>query len=110
MLGDSTVDSLDRRGALLKTAVYSGYRKVGRWWRPAKVRVMNHQTNRRTKLVYERHELEKDFAPHDFDQTGPGDVAPRKRGPVARGASTSRYPGVTRWRLTVATCSGTIGP
>ena len=47
----------DRRGELLKTMVLSGYKKFGNYWRAAKIDVTNHQTSKRSELVWRERSL-----------------------------------------------------
>lgn len=47
------VEFYDRRGDLLKTLTLEDYRKyLGKYWRPHKLTMVNHQTNKQTELLY----------------------------------------------------------
>lgn len=48
----------DRKGELLKTATFSGYTKFGRWWRPGKIVMVNHQTKKESHLTWSSRKLE----------------------------------------------------
>lgn len=47
----------DRRGELLKTMVLSDYQQFGRYWRAGRIDVENHQTSKRSELVWRQRTL-----------------------------------------------------
>lgn len=47
------IDYYDRKGELLKTAVFEGYKKFGRFWRAGSIRMENHQTKKKSILVWQ---------------------------------------------------------
>ena len=47
------IDFFDRKDDLLKTLTYAGYQRyIDKYWRPDEMRMVNHQTGKRTKLVW----------------------------------------------------------
>lgn len=62
------VDLYDRKGSLLKTALFVGYKRLNKLgWRPAKIMVANHQTRKRSVLQFSDHVLGKEFAESSFE-------------------------------------------
>ncbi|RAP28300.1 outer membrane lipoprotein-sorting protein [Candidatus Marinamargulisbacteria bacterium SCGC AG-343-D04] len=47
----------DRKGELLKTSVFSQYKKIDRWWLFNRIEVMNHQTQKSSILEWQNREL-----------------------------------------------------
>ena len=43
----------DRKGALLKTFTFAGYKQYGKWWRAMSIDAINHQTKKRSTLTWE---------------------------------------------------------
>ena len=62
------IDYFDRKGELLKTAIFSNYRKHGKWWRQNKIIMSNHQTSKESIIVWTDQKLEKDYKPKDFSK------------------------------------------
>jgi len=60
------VDYYDRKKALLKTAVFSDYRKVGKVWRIGKIVMTNHQNDKKTILVWENEKIDTGLTAKDF--------------------------------------------
>jgi len=64
------IDFYDRKETLLKTLVQSGFeRYLGKYWRPLKMVMKNHQTGKATELSFSSYEFrvgvnEKDFTPN----------------------------------------------
>jgi hypothetical protein len=60
------IDYFDRKGELLKTATFSGYKKMKKWWRAAKLAMVNHQTKKKSVLTWDKRVLGKSFTNRDF--------------------------------------------
>lgn len=61
----------DRKDALLKTLVYEGYEQyLDRYWRPAKMTMVNHQTGKSTDLLWRQYEFQIAMNESDFDRNG----------------------------------------
>jgi len=64
------IDYYDRKDALLKTLRFDQYRKhLGRYWRAHDMYMVNHQTGKRTRLVYEAIKLRTGLTARDFTQS-----------------------------------------
>jgi hypothetical protein len=64
------VEYYDRKGELLKTATFSGYTKLGKWWRPGKIVMVNHQTKKESHLTWSARKLEVTLADNEFQSDG----------------------------------------
>lgn len=63
------IDYYDRKGALLKTFSAHGFHEyAGRHWRPATMRMVNHQTGKKTTLVWKNYRFKNGLSARDFDQ------------------------------------------
>ena len=63
------VEFYDRKNALLKTLTITGYQQyLDKYWRPAKMAMVNHQTGKETDLVWERYQFSNEFNDRDFDR------------------------------------------
>ena len=63
------VDFYDRKGDLLKTLRYMGYREyAGKYWRPDLMRMVNHQTGKSTQLRWSEYEFQTGLADRDFNR------------------------------------------
>ncbi len=63
------VDYYDRKGDLLKTLTFSDYRQyLGKFWRAHDLFIENHQTGKKTRLVYEQYEFQTGLKDRDFDR------------------------------------------
>lgn len=63
------VEFYDRKNELLKTLTFSDYAKyLGKYWRPARMEMVNHQTGKETTLVWKNYRFENGFSDRDFDQ------------------------------------------
>jgi len=60
------VDYYDRKKALLKTARFSDYRKLGSVWRIGKIIMTNHQNDKQTILVWENEKINTGLSEKDF--------------------------------------------
>ena len=64
------VEYYDRKDELLKTATFSGYAKLGKWWRPGKIVMVNHQTKKESHLTWSARKLEVTLADNEFQSDG----------------------------------------
>jgi hypothetical protein len=62
------VDYYDRRGGLLKTLTAHDWAQHGRFWRPGRMEMVNHQTGKSTVLLWSNYELGVALDTRDFDQ------------------------------------------
>jgi outer membrane lipoprotein-sorting protein len=61
------VDYYDRKGALLKTLTASGYKQyLERYWRPAEMLMVNHQTGKSTRLIWSDYRFRGGLSESDF--------------------------------------------
>lgn len=61
------VDYYDRKDVLLKTLTFSDYRQyLGKYWRAHDLFMVNHQTGKKTRLVYEKYEFQTGLKESDF--------------------------------------------
>ena len=59
----------DRKKSLLKTLTLSEYEKyLGKFWRPGKLDMVNHQTGKSTTLLFKNYKFKNGFKDRDFDQ------------------------------------------
>jgi len=63
------VEYYDRKNDLLKTLTFSDYAKfLDKYWRPARLDMINHQTGKVTTLVWKNYQFKNGFSDRDFDQ------------------------------------------
>lgn len=63
------VDFYDRKDTLLKTLTYEGYEQyLGKYWRPAYMLMVNHQTGKSTELHWESYEFQVGLEESDFNR------------------------------------------
>ena len=63
------IDFYDRKGALLKTLSYSGYKAYpNKKWRPDEMFMENHQTKKKTLLVWSNYQFNQKINQRDFDK------------------------------------------
>ena len=62
------IEYYDRKGELLKVAVFSDYKKLGNFWRSHKIVMDNKQTKKSSILLWKNRELNKDFSDSQFNQ------------------------------------------
>ncbi|WP_299312639.1 outer membrane lipoprotein-sorting protein [uncultured Aquimarina sp.] len=63
------VEYFDRKGALLKTMKHLDYKKFkGKYWRPGELYVVNHQSNKETRLVFSNFNFKTKITEEDFTQ------------------------------------------
>ena len=64
------IDYYDRKGDLLKTLTFDGYKMYqGAYWRPAKMVMVNHQTGRSTELLWNEYEFNTGLTASDIAQS-----------------------------------------
>jgi len=62
-------DYYDRKGALLKTLTFKGYRRyLDRFWRPREMNMVNHQTGKSTRLVWSEYAFATGQNEQDFER------------------------------------------
>jgi outer membrane lipoprotein-sorting protein len=63
------VDFYDRKGDLLKTLTFHGYKQyLNQYWRPERMEMENHITKKSTTLIWENYVFGNGFTDRDFDQ------------------------------------------
>ena len=63
------IEFFDRKGSLLKTLTYSGYKKyLDKHWRADKFLMVNHQTGKETELFFEDYSFQTGLEETDFNQ------------------------------------------
>lgn len=64
------IEYYDRKNELLKTSALSGYERFDRLWRVGKIAMVNHQTKKRSELVWKSRSLHVELDEDDFDSDG----------------------------------------
>lgn len=63
------IEFYDRKKALLKTLTYAGYKQYeGKFWRPERMSVVNHQTKKSTELLWKDYRFKTGLTDRDFDR------------------------------------------
>jgi len=63
------IEFYDRKNSLLKTLTYHGYQQyLGKYWRPARMEMVNHQTGKSTTLLWTEYRFRNGFTERDFDR------------------------------------------
>ncbi len=63
------IEFYDRKNALLKTLTSSDYEQyLERYWRPARMKMENHQTGKSTLLTWQNYRFGNGFGAREFDQ------------------------------------------
>jgi hypothetical protein len=63
------IDFYDRKNDLLKTLTYHGYKQyLDKFWRAAKMAMVNHQTGKSTDLMWDEYEFATGLSESDFNQ------------------------------------------
>ncbi len=63
------VEYYDRKGARLKTLTISGYNKyLDKYWRPDKMRMINHQNGKSTELIWSNYSFQVGLKDKDFNK------------------------------------------
>ena len=61
------IEFYDRKNSLLKTLNYAGYKQyLGKYWRPARMDMVNHQTNKSTTLWWLKYRFRTGLRDSDF--------------------------------------------
>ena len=70
MLQPLKLDYYDRKGSLLKTLTFKGYKPYldHPYWRPASAEMVNHQTGKSTVLRWKDYRFKTGLTPRDFDR------------------------------------------
>lgn len=64
------IEFYDRRGTLLKTLMLDQYLEYeNKYWRPHKLYMVNHQTNKSTDLIYSEFQFKTGLGNRDFNKT-----------------------------------------
>lgn len=63
------VEFYDRKKSLLKTLTQHEYKKyLGKYWRPSRLEMVNHQTGKSTTLLWQTYKFNNGFSDRDFDR------------------------------------------
>ena len=63
------IEFYDRKKSLLKTLTFADYNQyLGKYWRPGKLDMVNHQTGKSTTLLFTNYKFRNGFKDRDFDQ------------------------------------------
>ena len=63
------VEFYDRKNSLLKTLVFSDYEQyLDKFWRPGKMEMVNHQTGKRTDLIWKNLQYNNGLSDRNFDR------------------------------------------
>ncbi len=62
------VDYYDRKGSLLKTAVFDDYKKIDGVWRVGKIRMKNHQNDKETVLIWVEDKIKVGLSDKEFNK------------------------------------------
>lgn len=69
MLQPLKIEFYDRKKSLLKTLTQHDYKlHLNKFWRPARLEMVNHQTNKSTTLLWESYKFNNGFTERDFDR------------------------------------------
>lgn len=64
--GPLKIEYYNRRSELLKTATFTGYKKIKKWWRESKIEITNHLTKKGSIIIWKNRKLGKSFKDRDF--------------------------------------------
>ncbi len=63
------IEFYDRKKSLLKTLTQHGYKQyLNKYWRPARMEMVNHQTGKSTTLLWTSYKFKNGFKSRDFDR------------------------------------------
>lgn len=63
------IEFYDRKQSLLKTLTFQDYQQyLGKYWRPGKLDMINHQTGKSTTLLFKDYKFRNGYSDRDFDQ------------------------------------------
>ena len=60
------VEYYDRKGELLKVAIFFDYKKIDRWWRIGRIEMNNEQTHKKSILTWKERELSRAYNEDHF--------------------------------------------
>jgi hypothetical protein len=60
------IEYFDRKGELLKTSTFSGYKQYGKFWRQNKIEIVNHQTKKSSILTWSNRKMGLPIPTNDF--------------------------------------------
>lgn len=64
------IEFYDRKASLLKTLTFKSYEQyLGRYWRPAQMDMVNHQTGKSTSLTFQNYKFRNGYRDHDLEQS-----------------------------------------
>jgi hypothetical protein len=69
-MNPTKVEYFDRKGELLKTALFSAFVKQNKWWRVGKIVMVNAQTKKESHLTWTDRKIEQPLSPDDFRSDG----------------------------------------
>ena len=67
-MGPVRIEYFDRKNEKLKTAVFTKFKKIKRWWRSLNVEIENHQTKKKSIMIWKNLKLGVNLNPRDFDK------------------------------------------
>jgi hypothetical protein len=63
------VEFYDRKNTLLKTLIFTEYNQyLEKYWRPGKMAMANHQTGKKTDLIWKNYQFKNDLGDRNFDR------------------------------------------
>ncbi len=62
------IDYFDRKNEILKTAIFSGFKKIKKWWKATEVTMNNHQTLKKSVLKWKDRKVELNFSDKEFNK------------------------------------------
>ncbi len=62
------VDYYDRKGSLLKTALFEDYKKIDGVWRVGKIKMKNHQNDKETILIWVKDKIKAGLSDKEFNK------------------------------------------
>lgn len=69
MYQPTKIDFYDRKNALLKSLVFTGYKQyLNKYWRPDSMLMINHITGKSTELTWENYTFQNGLEDRDFDK------------------------------------------
>ena len=64
------IDYYDRKKRLLKTLTQHDFKQyLGKYWRPSRMEMVNHQNGKSTSLIWESYKFNNGFTDRDFDRS-----------------------------------------
>jgi len=63
------VEFYDRKNTLLKTLLFTEYNQyLEKYWRPGKMAMANHQTGKKTDLIWKNYQFKNGLGDRNFDR------------------------------------------